>query len=54
MMPSRNSVVVCASPVAAFSAAARPASLITRPSPGCRMFPTRRPMTSATVDMTMK
>ena len=54
MMPSRNSVVVCASPPAAFSAAARPASLITRPSPGCRMLPTSRPMISATVDIAMK
>ncbi len=54
MMPSRNSVVVCASPLAAFSAAARPASLITRPSPGCRMLPTSRPMISATVDIAMK
>ena len=50
MMPSRNSVVVCASSVAA----GPPPGVTIRPAPGCRRFPTTSPMISAKVDITTK
>ena len=54
MMPSRKSVVL-PWPSAAWAApAAEVSGVIWRPSPGCRMLPTARPMASANVDMMMK
>ncbi len=49
MMPSRKSVVEVASPVTSYSA-----DPMSRPSPGCRMLPTTRPIARAKVDMSMK
>ena len=52
MIPSRNSVVDAASsPPAAFSPAARAASVSCRPAPGCSRLPTTSPMIRANVDI---